>query len=96
MFGASVRISVKVLPNAGKNEIIGPVNGVWRIKIAAPPDKGKANKELVDFLSEILGVRKNNLNILKGHSSHNKILAVEGISPEDVTSRLLGANKSAR
>ncbi|MDD5700862.1 MAG: DUF167 domain-containing protein [Dehalococcoidales bacterium] len=91
-----MRISVKVLPNAGKNEILGPVNGVWRIKIAAPPDKGKANKELIKFLSEILGVRKNNLDILKGHSSHNKILAFEGISPEEVAARLLGANKSTR
>jgi uncharacterized protein (TIGR00251 family) len=85
-----IKISIKVTPNAGKNEVVGFSNGIWRIKVAAPPDKGKANKELIGFLSKILGLRKDNLNILKGHSSHNKIVSIEEINAEDLIKRLSG------
>jgi uncharacterized protein len=51
----AVKISIKVLPNARKNEIGGFSNDILRVKIAAPPDKGKANKELIDFFSDKLG-----------------------------------------
>jgi uncharacterized protein len=67
---------------------MGLKNGEWRIKIAAPADKGKANKELIDFLSEVMGVKKADLVILKGHTSHNKVIAVEGLSQADVNQRL--------
>jgi uncharacterized protein (TIGR00251 family) len=82
------RLSVKVVPNASRNEIAGSSGGVWRIKIAAPPDKGKANKELVGFLSNCLGVKKSALNIVRGHASHSKLLSVEGLTGEQVNTRL--------
>jgi uncharacterized protein len=83
-----VKISLKVSPGSSKNEVVGLANGVWRVKIAAPPDKGKANKELVDFLSKRLGLRKDCLVILKGQTSHNKLISIEGLTSEEVTRRL--------
>ena len=44
-----------------------------QVRIGAPPDKGKANKELVDFLSEKLGVKKSGVLIIKGQTSRNKV-----------------------
>jgi len=82
------RISVKVQPNAGRNEILGVSNGIWRIKIAAPPDKGKANKELIELLSERLNIKKDNLYLLRGQISHNKIIGINGLTQEDVIKRL--------
>ena len=84
------RISIKVQPNAGRNAISGPTEGVWRVKVAAPPDKGKANKELLNFLSDALGVKKDRLSILTGHSSHKKILIIQGLTPEEAARRLSG------
>ena len=81
---------MKVTPNASRNELVGLTGGAWKIKIAAAPDKGKANKELIDFLSEILQVKKSSLTILKGQTSHNKIVAVEGL-PEDAVIQRLSA-----
>ncbi len=78
------KISVKVQPNAGKNEVVGQANGVWRIKVAAPPDKGKANKELIEFLSEILNLKKDCISILKGLTSHNKLILIVEMSAETV------------
>ncbi len=82
------RISVKVQPNAGKNELLGQLNGVWKIKIAAPPDKGKANKELIEFLSDCLQIRKDSVEILKGQTSHNKIISINGLTLDEVVKRL--------
>jgi uncharacterized protein len=87
------KVQVKVLPNAGKNEISGLSCGVWRIKIAAPPDKGKANKELIGFLSDILGLRKDQITLLKGQTSHNKLLAISGLTAEEIDNRLDKSNK---
>ncbi len=83
------RLAVKVTPNAGRNEISGFKEGVLQVKIGAPPDKGKANKELVDFLSEKLGVKKSAVLIIKGQTSRNKVIAVEGLSGEEIIKRLV-------
>jgi len=88
MGNSPVRIALKVIPNAGKNEILGLTNGIWRLKIAAPPDKGKANKEVIKFLSDLLGLKKDNISILKGQTSHNKIVEIEGLSSEMINQRL--------
>ena len=84
-----IKISIKVQPNSNRNEVVGVVNGVWKIKIAAPPDKGKANKELVDFLSEWLDIKKDRINILRGQTSHNKIVEIEGLSAESLSAGML-------
>lgn len=88
MLENDVIIAVKVQPNARKNEVIGFSNDYWRIKIAAPPEKEKANKELIKFLSEILDLKKANLSIIKGLTNHNKLIAIEGMTLEAITTRL--------
>jgi uncharacterized protein len=82
-----IRLAVKVTPNAGRNEITGFKDDVLHVRIAAPPDKGKANKELVDFLSEKLGVRKSAIAIIRGLTSRNKVVAITGISQEEIIKR---------
>jgi hypothetical protein len=62
--------------------------GVWHIKIAAPPTEGKANKELVEFLSEVLGISKSCISIDKGTASHRKLIELEGITKEAAEEKL--------
>jgi uncharacterized protein len=88
MSDSQTKVPVKVTPNAARNEILGLKNGVWRIKIAAPPDKGKANKELVAYLSELLGLKKDDLAVLRGHASRDKVVSVEGLSQAEIDQRL--------
>jgi uncharacterized protein (TIGR00251 family) len=83
------RISLHVYPSAPRNEIVGFEGGVLGVKVAAPPVRGQANRELVAFLSQLLGVSKSSLAILKGHTSRNKLIAVSGFSQEEVLKRLL-------
>jgi uncharacterized protein (TIGR00251 family) len=81
----TVRLAVKITPNAGRNEITGFKDDVLNIKIGAPPEKGKANKELIDFLAEKLRIRKSSVTIIRGQTSHRKIIAIEGIDQADIT-----------
>ncbi len=81
-------LSIRVHPNAGRSEVLGFTDGVLQVRVAAPPVQGKANRELIVSLSRALGVSKSSLSIVKGHTSRNKIIAVEGLSREDIIRRL--------
>jgi len=87
--GNIAKISLRVYPNASRNEVVGFTDGVLRVKVSAPPSKGKANKELITFLNRLLGVGKGGVNIIKGHTTRSKIVAVDGLSREEVMKRLL-------
>jgi uncharacterized protein (TIGR00251 family) len=84
----STRLRIRVTPGASQNEIIGFTDGVLYVKVAAVPDRGKANKELIGYLSRILDIKKSSLHLLKGHTSRNKVIAVDGLSPEDIIQRI--------
>ena len=82
------KIVVQVQPNASQNKVARYEDGVLYLRIAAPPVKGKANQELIKFLSDILGVAKSNLTIEKGATSKRKVIGVEGLTEEEVMGRL--------
>ena len=88
MNDSEARISLRVYPNAAKSEVLGSTEGVWRVKVAAPPVDGKANRELIALLSQVLGVSKSGLGIVRGHTSRNKIVAIDGLSREEAIKRL--------
>ena len=81
-------LRLRVTPGAARNEATGFADGVLQVRVAAPPVRGKANKELATFLSQVLGVSKSSLTIVKGHTSRNKVVAVAGLSQEDIIRRL--------
>lgn len=79
---------MRVYPNAARNELAGFSGGVLRVKVSAPPVKGKANKELIAFLAQKLGLSKGDLTIIKGHTSRNKVMAIAGLTQEEIARRL--------
>ena len=89
ILGNEAKISLRVYPNASRTEMVGFVDGIWRVKVTAPPIKGKANKELITFLSRRLGVGKDSVNIIKGHNARSKVVIIGGLSREEVMKRLL-------
>jgi hypothetical protein len=69
-------LRVKVIPRSAKTEIAGEMaDGTLKIRIAAPPEKGKANEELVRFLSAHFGVKK--VEIVSGHTAALKIIRLQ-------------------
>lgn len=83
-----LKIPVKVQPNSNRNEVVGFRDGVLHLKIAAPPLKGKANQELIYFMSDFLGISKNNLAIEKGMTSKRKLIRINGLTQTQFIERI--------
>ncbi len=83
-----VILSVKVTPNSKRNVVMASKDGIWSLKIAAPPIDDRANKELLAFLSKTLGIRKNALSLIKGFSSRKKLISVSGMNQEQIKLKL--------
>jgi uncharacterized protein (TIGR00251 family) len=72
---------VKVIPRSAKTEIAGEMgDGTLKVKVAAAPEKGKANEALCSFLAEHYGVPRSAVTIISGHSAALKLVRVEGAS----------------
>lgn len=84
-------ITVKVTPRAKRTAVAGVMDdGTLKIKIAAPPVDGAANKALIEFLAEVLGLPRSQVDIVAGETSERKLVSLVGISPEQVDSVLRG------
>jgi uncharacterized protein (TIGR00251 family) len=81
-------IKVKVLPRSPRTEIVGKEEGVYRVKMTEPPVEGRANKALVNFLSEKLGIAKSQIEITAGKTSRVKRVKVRGMSDATVSRAL--------
>jgi uncharacterized protein (TIGR00251 family) len=72
-----LRLSVKVVPKSSRNQIVEmQADGAWRIKVAAAPEKGKANAELCDFLAREFGVPRSRVEVVSGHASPRKQILI--------------------
>ncbi len=85
---SQTRITVQVQPGAGQSKVVSFTSNILQVKIAAPPVKGRANKELMGFLSGLLGVSKSSINIEKGMTSRRKLIAISGLTQAQVLERL--------
>jgi uncharacterized protein len=75
--GQTVRFKVKIVPGSAKNSLAGMLGeDTLKIKIAAAPEKGKANEELAGFLAEVFSVRTARIKIIAGHTSPRKIIEI--------------------
>ncbi len=92
---AETVIRVKVLPRSSKCAISGKVEGAYRIKLTAPPVKGKANQALIGFLAKKTGLPKRNIEIISGKQSRNKTVRIKSPWGKEVLGCLNG-NPRAR
>jgi len=80
----AVLLPVKIVPGASRTRYLGEWQGRARIAVAAPPEKGKANKAVIAFLATWLGVRRRDITVMSGQSSPKKTIRIEGIQPDAV------------
>lgn len=71
-----MRIYVRVTPRSVKKEIIKIRDAEYKVKVTAPPEKGRANEEVIELLSEYFDVAKSKINILGGKSARVKIIDI--------------------
>jgi uncharacterized protein (TIGR00251 family) len=86
------RFLVRVTPRASRTAILGITgegsSAALRIALHAPPIEGRANAALVEFLSDLLGVRRSDIAITGGQHARNKALLIRGCSARPIAALL--------
>jgi uncharacterized protein (TIGR00251 family) len=77
-----VVLTVKVVPGSSKTCLAGALGSMLKVKVAAAPEKGKANECLVDYLAGLAGIRKKAITILSGQTSAIKQIRMDAITSE--------------
>jgi uncharacterized protein (TIGR00251 family) len=84
-----VRIHVWVQPGAKRTEVVGMHGDAVKLRVAAPPEKGRANEAAAAALADLLGVRPADVTLVSGTTSRSKTFEVRGITTSQATMALL-------
>jgi len=85
-----VILNLHVKPNSKQQKIsYNPNENELTICIKSPPDKGKANKELIKYLADFLNISTAKITIIKGQTSRDKTLAIEDITVDLIVNKML-------
>lgn len=79
---ATIRLQLKVVPGARRSEIAGWLGERLKVRVAAPPEGGRANDAVRELLAGVLGVRTRDIDIVAGHTSPEKTVEVRGVDAE--------------
>ncbi len=77
-----VEFTAKIVPGSSRTAIAGLLGEMLKVKVAAAPEKGKANECLIEFLADKLGIRKCDITIISGTTSPVKQIRILGVSVE--------------
>jgi len=81
-------ITVKVVPGASKDEIVGFLGDDLKVRVRQPPEGGRANRAIVALLAEMLEVAPKTISITAGDHGLRKTLAIAGLDAKELTTRL--------
>lgn len=84
----SCTLAIKAIPNAPRSEVVGWLGEALKIKVHAPPVEGRANDALCEFLADELGLPRRAVTVLRGDTSRQKTLRIDGLTLSDLKSRL--------
>lgn len=84
----SQKLHIRLTPKAAQTRILGWADDaggqkILKISVTAPPEKGKANKALIDFLAKTLKIAKSDIEIIKGETDRNKTIILRNL-PENI------------
>lgn len=79
----SATIEIQVQPKASRNRIVAQ-GGAVKVYVTAAPEKGRANKAVIEMIARHFGVPKGAVSIVSGERSRTKLLAVEGLNKEEL------------
>lgn len=75
-------LAIKVGPKASRNQVVGWEGDELKVRIAAAPEKGAANEELVRYLAKLFSIAPSHLTIISGETSRHKRIRITGIEKE--------------
>ena len=89
-------MQLRVSPGAARSAVVGRHGAGWKVRVAAAPENGKANDAVVHLLVDTLGVASRDVEIVSGHRSRDKIVALTGLEPDEIERRLSNASGAGK
>jgi uncharacterized protein (TIGR00251 family) len=83
-------LDVRVQPRAGRDELAGVRDGRLLVRVSAPPVDGKANAAVCAAIAKAAGVPKGSVVVLRGASSRDKVVRIEGVADQARVRAALG------
>ena len=84
----AIQLPVKVVPSSSHNDIAGWLGDTLKVRVTAPPERGKANVAVEATIAEALGISTNSARVIRGKASPRKIVEILGLSESEVYRRL--------
>jgi uncharacterized protein (TIGR00251 family) len=91
----TVRIRVRVVPGAQRAAVVGLHGDAWKIRVTAPPERGRANDAVVGLLAARLRLPERDISIVSGVSGRDKIVELRGVSAAEAEQRLATGAEAA-
>jgi uncharacterized protein len=82
------RIAVVVSPGAKRSEVVGRQGDAWKLRVAAPPERGRANAAACALLADLLRVPAASVRVVAGATSRRKVVEVDGLDAAEADRRL--------
>lgn len=84
------RLKLRVSPGASRASVVGRFGDAWKVRVAALPERGRANDEIEQLLAGSLGIGADDVQIVAGRGARGKVVRLTGVT-RDVAERKLGA-----
>jgi uncharacterized protein (TIGR00251 family) len=84
----SARLRVRVAPGARRSEIVGRYGEGWRVRVSSPPERGRANDEVLALLAKTLRLERPALRLVSGATSRDKVVELTGVDAGELERRL--------
>ena len=92
----STRLQLRVAPGAARNAVVGRHGAAWKLRVTAAPEGGKANEAVVSLLAGALAVSAADVEIVSGHGSRDKIVALHRLDSQEIERRLAAASGAGK
>jgi uncharacterized protein len=91
MEAVSTRVRLRVSPGATRAGVVGRYGEAWKVRVAAPPEGGRANEAVVRLLADTLSLPREAVTLVSGHGARDKIVELSGLGPSQIERRLSSA-----
>jgi uncharacterized protein YggU (UPF0235/DUF167 family) len=85
---AQAHLLLHVVPGARLTAFAGRHGDAWKLRVSAPPEDGRANREILRFIASKAGLGANNIRLAQGAGSRRKRLVIRGLEPGELLRRL--------
>jgi len=93
---SAIRVRIKVVPKAAHNAIVGWIGDSLKVRVTAAPERGKANSAVVALLASALGVPREQVVIVAGATSAQKLVEISGLPEAEIRARLADTRPESR